>query len=105
MNTPCFSTLLSSFQSYSFQEVSLMKKQGKQLAQWLETQAHNSERLDCYLGHCFSRDKSCFAVATNSTTFLTFKKRFIYIFCVYEYTDAVFRHTPEKGIVSYYRWL
>ena len=33
-----------------------------------------------------------------------FKMLFIY-FYLYKYTVAVFRHTPEEGIRSHYRWL
>lgn len=37
VSIPFFSTLLSSFQGSHCQEISLMKKQGKQYAQWLKT--------------------------------------------------------------------
>jgi hypothetical protein len=35
---------------------------------------------------------------------LFFLKRLIY-FYLYEYTVAVFRHTPEECIGPHYRWL
>ena len=39
--------------------------------------------------------------------FLIFKiiYLFIYLFYLYEYTVAVFRHIPEESIGSHYRWL
>jgi hypothetical protein len=40
----------------------------------------------------------------NTQKIFVFQILFIY-FYLYEYTVVVFRHTPEEGITSHYRWL
>jgi hypothetical protein len=42
----------------------------------------------------------CFSVPDAWDFFLK-----MYLFYVYEYTVTLFRHTPEEGIRSHYRWL
>jgi hypothetical protein len=44
--------------------------------------------------------KGCFTSPRNNQCFLYFLKRIIYLFYVYKYTVAVFRHTRRRHLIT-----